>query len=246
MDPRLRDELLEILPACLAAGEGAEARAAALPTHLRATLEADPRAEAAWRRMLAQACALRGLSRQEVPQDLEGRVVAAMQPGARQERAVQAVRGLPERPIPDELEAIVRRRVEQPFRLPEVPAPAVLDRLVAEDFEDLPKAIVGRLAGRLPRKVAPGALARRLEAVAVGSGDPPAPVSWMVPVIGLVATIALVWTLGLGAGSKQNTESVPRRFEIVRVDPRAAAQAGDPAVAFLSALGGGVWEGAVR
>ncbi|MBL8863075.1 MAG: hypothetical protein JNK02_13855 [Planctomycetes bacterium] len=94
----------------------------------------------------------RSLARVVAPRQLDGLVVAALQAGARQERAVRAVLDLPDVAAPREL----AERVEGPR------APRVLERLVSEDLADPSKAVVRRYASRLERLRAPADLADRL------------------------------------------------------------------------------------
>lgn len=93
-----------------------------------------------------------GLQRVPTPAALDGVVVAALQAGARQERAARAVADLTSVAAPDEL----ARRIAIPR------APEVLCRLVAEDLADPAKAVASRYAGRLARLRAPADLEERL------------------------------------------------------------------------------------
>jgi len=124
--------------------------------HADAALDAHLVGCAACRRELARAGLraefVRGLDHVTAPSALDGIVVAALQAGARQARAARAVEDLPVLAAPDELAR----------RIPGLVAPAVLDRLVAEDLADPAKALARRYAGRLERLRAPADLEERL------------------------------------------------------------------------------------
>lgn len=124
--------------------------------HDDAALDAHVAACAACRRELARgemrAKLVRSLDRVAAPSALDGIVVAALQAGARQARAVRAVEAMPALEAPDELAR----------RIPGLVAPAVLDRLVGEDLADPSKALARRYAGRLERLRAPADLEERL------------------------------------------------------------------------------------
>lgn len=101
------------------------------------------------------AAVVRALPRQRTPEVLDGLVVAAFHAGHRQERAVESLRALTREPTPSALDQRLWRRGPRA-------APAVLDRLVAEDLADPEKAISKRYTGRLQRLSAPDELRRRI------------------------------------------------------------------------------------
>jgi len=105
-----------------------------------------------------QARALAGLDRQAAPSDLAGRVVAALQSGFRQERALRCVVELETIAAPPELDKLVSRALVRQ------PAPDVLERLVREDFENHDGShFAKRFTHKLGREHAPEKLAERLE-----------------------------------------------------------------------------------
>ncbi|MFT5050615.1 MAG: hypothetical protein ACI8QZ_002017 [Chlamydiales bacterium] len=79
-----------------------------------------------WKRLLIQVRLLGSLSRLPAPADLEGRVVAALQPGHRQQRAIRAVSSLPHLEAPP----VLARRMEAAF-ITKAPN-ALLDRVERE------------------------------------------------------------------------------------------------------------------
>lgn len=101
--------------------------------------------------------AMAELPRLEAPDELPGRVVAACHAGFLQERAARLARELARLEVPSALEQKVLGTASRELR-----APAVLDRLVAEDLRDPAKAIARRYAGSLKRHEAPKTLAGRV------------------------------------------------------------------------------------
>lgn len=95
---------------------------------------------------------VRTLARVAPPIELDGVVVAALQAGMRQKRAVQAITSLTPVAAPDVLAQ----------RIAGVTAPAVLERLVSEDLADPAKAVASRYTRRLERLRAPTDLEHRL------------------------------------------------------------------------------------
>lgn len=120
----------------------------ALDAHLAGCSACRREVERAERRVLLA----RSLTRANAPSELDGAVVAALQAGARQERAIRALATLTPVAAPDDL-----------ARLLTAPrAPAVLDRLVGEDLVDPAKAFASRYARRLERLRAPADLEQRI------------------------------------------------------------------------------------
>ncbi len=135
---------------------------------------------AACRRDLARAevriAFLRDLARVEAPAEMDGAIVAALQAGARQSRAIRALTALTPFSAPD---ALARRIAVSR-------TPAVLDRLVGEDLVDPAKALASRYAGRLERLRAPADLEHRL-----GSAGP-RPATRVLTTVLLAAGLVLV------------------------------------------------------
>lgn len=110
-------------------------------------------------RLEAQVRALRSLPRRNAPRDLAGRVVAALYAGHREERVVRFLRSMGRVAAPSELDVRVGDGVA-PLRAPED-----LDWLVAEDQIDPEESMIRRFTGKVKRRSAPDALAKRVEAV---------------------------------------------------------------------------------
>ncbi len=110
--------------------------------------------------------ALRSLPGLRAPDELEGRVVASLEAGFRQDRAAGLVAGLSAAVAPAELDPLVAAKVEE--NLDSVQAPAVLERLVGERVAAPAEGMVRSMARRLDRKSAPDELDARV--LAEGSG----------------------------------------------------------------------------
>jgi hypothetical protein len=113
-------------------------------------------------------------ARRSAPHELDGRVVAALGGGHRQERGVRAlVRVLTRRPAPGGLEGNVERSLQGDSETlrptlarvlsSRVAAPAVLERLVAEEIQDPAKSTARRFVGFLRRAQAPKELEQGLD-----------------------------------------------------------------------------------
>ena len=134
-DCRAFDEALTDLPPAAAAS-------VELPLAARAHLGRCPVCAVLWRRHAAVREALRSLSSMRAPADLEGRVVAALETGFREDRVVARVRAMAPMRAPAELD----RRVRALFS--PNPAPEVLDRLVEARLEAERRAALRRRLGR--------------------------------------------------------------------------------------------------
>ena len=181
------------------------------------------------KRLRAQARALAYLARYlEVPAELDGRVVATLHAGHRQDRAARAVETLADRRAPAELEHAVEALLERPFDLKGQLAPSVLDRLVEEDLRDPQKALAVRMLGVLRRKRAPALLGRRLAASLRSRGPgarKPRSSAAVGALVGLACAASLaVWlglrgagdgALGPGGGAVESGYD----FELVELDP---------------------------
>lgn len=242
----LRDTLIEHLADAARVADGVDGRSV-LPAELREHLADDEAALAEWRRLLGQARALLALGRVPAPGDLEGRVVAALHPGHRQDRIVAQLCALRVQETPDELDVRVRHMAEQPFTAPRKSAPAILDRLVEEEVADLQKSVAARMASRLETRRAPGDLLRRLEQV-----DPTRHErqerrgSRLLPVAALMVVAGLAWNFVGDSQRQRGGTPAPERaydFEIVRVDTLEGLRSGEIRSA-LDGLGGG-WLGGV-
>ncbi len=122
---------------------------------------------AAWARRFRQRESVLGsLERRAVPAELDGRVIAALEAGYREDRAVAALRDLARVDVPSSLDRAVERVAgEVVLRAPtQVSAPDVLRRLVEEELSDPSKARARRFVGSLPREFAPAELDARVAA----------------------------------------------------------------------------------
>jgi hypothetical protein len=117
-------------------------------------------------RIQRQVRAMHELTRLAPPEDLDGRVVAAWHGGHRQDRAIAQVRALTRWAVPAELDARMLGAERERNLGDAAAAPGVLDRLVAEELQDPPKAMSGRFARKLQRLRAPGVLRVRVERTA--------------------------------------------------------------------------------
>ncbi len=108
---------------------------------------------------------LQGLETQRAPRELEGAVVAALNAGARQERAVASLRALERASVPGELE----ERVETLALWPEeLSAPVELDQRLDQELRAPTQAMSQRFLAKLDRLRAPPVLETR---VAAGSAE---------------------------------------------------------------------------
>lgn len=117
------------------------------------------------------------LERRAVPAALDGLVVAALEAGVREERAVRAVRELERERLPEplpespeeavELEAQIAAELRDTelgagLNTERYPVPSVLERLVREELADPERARVARFVFSLPRRAAPSELEARV------------------------------------------------------------------------------------
>lgn len=188
-----------------------------LPEGMREHAEACPDCRELWRRASGQVEALRSLPRLEVPSELEGRVVAAMQAGHRQERVAHALTSLQRRSAPRELDAAAIAATTPPGRPMRRVAPDVLDRLVDESLRDLPATVNAGLLDRLPRLHAPAELDARVDSMLV-RGDHLVRRPWMrfAGPIGVAAAALLVAAVvALNPGTSAPDDAA-YPFEVVR------------------------------
>lgn len=190
-------------------------------------------------RLACQTSLLRSLPRASAPRELDGRVVAVLHAGHREERVAGALAGLTRTRVPRELErALADRPLGDPRGAPI--APAVLERLVSDDLRDPSKALSRRFTGRLPRLRAPEELAARVEAMLLERAPPPRRrrLVWqgaLVLIAGL--TGALAWQLG---GAPTVAPPPSYRFTVRYVDSVEALR--PEARTLLAALSGGASE----
>lgn len=173
------------------------------------------------------AAALGGLTRMSV--EFDGRVVAELNAGRRQDRAVAALRWMRRREVPLELDVLVRQELRRASLaadfdsgedaigqgLPEQSAPAELDRRVAAEFLAAALAGGGRPLKGLPRLSVPAELDARVGADLRRQG-----LAQDVPLRRwLVAAAALLTVAALGAmwqASERAGRPASRDFRVVR------------------------------
>lgn len=248
-DRSLRDAmLLHVAQAARLDDDGVDGRSV-LPKEVQERLSADETVLAEWRGLVRQARALVSLGthqapglrslRLRAPADLDGRVVAALQAGRREERAVAAVRSLARVEAPAELAARVRRLAERSFPDdPERRAPGVLDRLVEQEIADHPASVTKRMVGGLTRRAAPSLLEESLQATRTGSrrSSGARRLSRLMPAALVMALVGFGWNAYQGLDSETHTGPGGWSFEIHEVD---AASAPDLASLLDSFSGGG-------
>jgi hypothetical protein len=227
----LLDQAVDASGATLAAGHAAQCRACALFAG----------------RFAQVAKSLSSLTRKSAPHELEGRVVAALEAGSRQQRAIEALVALGRLKPPTELDGAVMAAAngERAYQLRgRHAAPAVLERLVNEELSDPPKARARRFVGSLRRFVAPRALeqrvSRELVTARVSDARPLRVAAW----IGLaaVALIALSTPLIIER-ALTSTHSYPFRVEHInslREGSQSLGALGADAHDVLDGLGGGI------
>jgi hypothetical protein len=192
---------------------------------------------ARWARALEmREAALGGLGRLRAPAELEGAVVAALEAGFRQERAVGALRGLGRVVSPRELDHALQGELASsaptPKALPavrRVRAPSVLADLVSEELGDPAGHRTRRFVGSLVRLSAPAELAERLAAE-----DWAAPRPKPVRLAALGGLALLVAAAAIGLSLRGERSGAPRHDFVVEV-------VDDPSQ--LSALGAGLLDG---
>lgn len=192
---------------------------------------------ARWTRALeAREKALGGLERLQVPPQLEGAVVAALEAGFRQERAVGALRGLGRVASPRELDHALQGELASsapaPTSLPavrRVRAPSVLADLVSEELGDPAGHRARRFVGSLSRLSAPAELAERL---AAEDWAAPRPRPVRLTALGGLALLVAVTAIGLTLRGERGR--APRHDFVVEV-------VDDPSQ--FSALGAGLLDG---
>lgn len=222
-----------------------------LPVGLRERLSRDELALAEWRALLAQARALRSLSKRAAPADLSGRVVAALNPGHQQERAIRSVQSMSRPETPEALDALVRRLALGPLALGplapgplapgDVSAPPVLEQLVQEEVADSQRSLVRRMTRRLERRRAPAGLARRLDTRVRGSRNPSG-TRFVLPLVAMLVAVGLVWGLLRRLGGGGQVDARGRwPFEIQRLDSMDSADAMTRTL--LDTMGGGMLGG---
>jgi hypothetical protein len=176
--------------------------------------------------------ALRSLPSLAAPEALEGRVVASLEAGFRQDRAAGLVSGLERRIAPEELAPLVGARVEE--NLEGVGAPAVLERLVGERVAAPEKGMIQSMARRLDRKAAPLELDERvLESASASSTG--GRVRRFAVLVAAAATVLVAVRLVVAPAEPGSSGPA---LKIIRVDSLESVSASALDRAFLGSLTG--------
>lgn len=190
--------------------------------------------------------ALGDLTRLSVPRELDGAVIAALEAGFRQDRAVGALLGLGRVASPPELEGALADRFSQREASSDVGpggaaaslpaarrlrAPAVLADLVAEELRDPAAHRVRRFVGSLERLAVPDELAERL--AAQDWSRTRRSLARPVAVLALLAAVVSVAFLTL-------REPEPRRYDFVVEVVDDPARLSGMAAGLLDGVSGGV------
>jgi hypothetical protein len=192
-----------------------------------------------------QVAALVELPRRQVPASLEGRVVAALHQGYREDRAISELSQVGGPGAPAELDASLEDlfselRAEGLLAAPEVPSE--LETRVDEDLRDLPGAISAHMLGKLESLSAPDSLAARIEADLAASQGTQAPRTLSLTVKRrLAAGLAAAAGLAIWAGLGQNTELVspPALTPLVVISVDAGSDLSPAARRLFNSLTGG-------
>ncbi|GEM_PF-1632792 len=203
-----------------------------LPETVREHLVENESLRREWRQLLRQARAIRTLGRVPVPSDLDGRVVASLQAGYRQQRATASVQALPPEPAPLEFDARIGQVAEQALHeegleLGLLEAPASLDGLVADRVD------VERGLGSDPVRPRAARGRRRTNRLAALVG--------LVVVTGL-GVVAVLPELGPARNAGLDAvEQASFSFKVVRIDDPALADA--DLKDLLGGMSGGILDG---
>lgn len=203
--PTVHDLILHLPATVPLEGDGIDV----LPPELAEYVRSDAAVRAQWGRLVEQARALGALERLPVPEDLQGRVVAALHAGHRQERVTRLFSGLSRRTAPSELGARVRHLAERPFA--RLSAPSVLDRLVEVEVEvDATDAALASAGGGGGGTGSAGLRRPRLRELRA----PWAAAALLA--LGLAATAWWTWTPASGPGERVGSLATATPIELVR------------------------------
>ena len=186
--------------------------------------------------------ALGRLPRLDVPNELDGHVVAALQAGHRQVRATDVLSTLRRQAVPEELSQgdwvrpVEPATLEAKTSLVRRPVPSVLDRLVDESLRDLPGSVSSGLLGRLPRQRAPQSLDARVEAMLTsGEFQRSERRAWVALPAGIAAA-AVLFVLARPMMGPKPGDDYP--FEVVRRDAFDPSQHSKFTLDLLESLSG--------
>lgn len=236
MSSPYQEQLIDQLPAVVLSRQS-------LPEDLLGALEEDEELRAWWQRRVDHVRALAGVGSLPAPTDLAGRVVGATQSGHRQDRAVQELVSLERLEAPTALLDAVVRETMRPFADSDgdpFGAPAVLDQMVEQQFQD------GDLEDRWSTEGWGHETSRKLRR----------PAGMMAAAFLTVCAVTVGAWLRMGTvqadGGEQVAEAtgtehpVGIQIEIEHLTVDEAVARGDSVAAILSPLVGGIIEGSQR
>lgn len=168
---------------------------------------------------------LRSLDRHVAPREMEGAAEFALQVGTTV--LAEDLRSLERFEAPGELAEMLAINLAEPVwiqlltDLPQVTAPDVLDRLVAEELQDHPAAVTRRFAGGLFRKQGPVSLTEQVAAGLAQPAGPQASHAWLKPLMGLAAAVFVVGSVGF-FGNHDEPKVFKPSFTVVEVESLAS------------------------
>lgn len=182
--------------------------------------------------------ALSSLMAPGAPDELAGRVVASLNDGARQERALEFARSLTALEAPAVLDEAVAATIDADVES----APAVLDRLVEERMGAPEQAMTRSMTGRLDRPKAPNELERRVRHELLVGRDAPRGARRRLASAAAASLLAIVLVVGvqltISAGSSTEESAAVERVVSLTVERVTAGDLTPSDRAFLGMMGG--------
>lgn len=182
--------------------------------------------------------ALSSLMAPGAPDELAGRVVASLNAGARQERALEFASSLTALEAPTTLDEAVAARIDADVER----APAVLDRLVEERLDTPEQAMTRSMTGRLERHKAPSELERRVQHELLGRRDAPRSARRRLASAAAASLLAIVLVVGVQrmvpASSTAEEPAAVERVVSLTVERVTAGDLTPSDRAFLGMMGG--------
>ncbi|MCK6445762.1 MAG: hypothetical protein L6Q99_05160 [Planctomycetes bacterium] len=193
---------------------------------------------------------LASLPQRAAPSALDGRVVAALEAGHREERAIEAVQSLARVDVPEHLAEHLDRAVTRelskappPFTREPLVAPDVLRRLVEEELSDPSKARTRRFVGSLERLRAPEALESKVVA-ALAAPERTRSFRSRLLFGGSAALLAIAATFVWFTSNRGEVEAARGRIEWVRAE--STDELSPLAASLLAGFTGGASDVVVR
>ncbi|MEE2941116.1 MAG: hypothetical protein VX460_12065 [Planctomycetota bacterium] len=188
-------------------------------------------------RARGHARALSSLMARGAPDELTGLVVASLNAGAREARALEFARSLPHLKAPAILDEAVAARIDAGA----TGAPAVLDRLVEERLGAPAQAMTRSMTGRLGRHEAPVELERRVRhELLAGRGAPRSAWRRLASTVGasLLAVVLVVAAQRMLPSGPSVAEPAAERVVSLTVERVTAGELTPSDRAVLGMLGG--------